>query len=124
MAIMIFIAYATLSPIQEWPTIGSSSVFEHLAALFAILIVRTSGALLELLRNFRPSRHGAPRQPRSALRVSCHITQFLSYDAIYEQIRNMLKFLKVRVFSENRFISRGVSLSCQARATAVYQDFV
>jgi VanZ family protein len=72
-AILAFIAYATLSPIQDRPTMASSPVLEHLAAfaalgalfrlgyprkpLFACLIVGASAVLLELLQNFLPSRH-------------------------------------------------------------------
>src|SRR5258708_17959990 len=72
-AILIFIAYATLSPIQDRPTLPASTTFEHLAAYaalgalfrlghprhlaFASLMVCGSGVLLELLQNLLPDRH-------------------------------------------------------------------
>jgi VanZ like family len=73
-ALLAFITFATLSPIQNRPTLPTSSNFEHLAA-FAVLgvlfclayprhtflasvIVLGSAALLESLQLLTPDRHG------------------------------------------------------------------
>jgi VanZ family protein len=73
-AFLCFIAYASLSPLEDRPTSLTSSDFEHLAA-FAVLgvlfclaypqriivvwmIVLGSAALLELLQLITPDRHG------------------------------------------------------------------
>ena len=71
--LLAFIVYATLSPIQNRPTLPISSNFEHLAAfavlgaLFCValprntiltgLIVLGSAALLEMLQLLTPDRH-------------------------------------------------------------------
>src|ERR1700716_4181698 len=71
---LAFIAYATISPIQDRPTLPTSSTFEHLAAfavlgalfclayprhaLLACVIVLGSAALLETLQFLTPDRHG------------------------------------------------------------------
>jgi VanZ family protein len=72
--LLLFIAYATLSPIQARPTISTSPDFEHLAA-FAILgmlfylayprrvalvclIVLGSAVVLEFSQLLTPDRHG------------------------------------------------------------------
>jgi VanZ family protein len=74
-ALLAFIAYATISPIQDRPTLPASSVsFEHLAAftvlgaLFCLayprqialvcLIVLGSAVLLEFMQLLTPDRHG------------------------------------------------------------------
>jgi VanZ family protein len=73
-ALLAFIAYATISPIQDRPTLPTSTSFEHLAAfavlgaLFSLayprqvalvcLIVLGSAVLLELLQLLTPDRHG------------------------------------------------------------------
>jgi VanZ family protein len=73
-ALLAFIAYATISPIQDRPTIPTSSSFEHLAAfavlgaLFCVayprhialvcLIVLGSAMLLEIMQLVTPDRHG------------------------------------------------------------------
>ena len=73
-ALLAFIAYATISPIQDRPTLATSNSFEHLAA-FAILgglfclayprqivlvflIVLGSAVLLEFAQLLTPDRHG------------------------------------------------------------------
>jgi VanZ family protein len=72
--LLAFIAYATISPIQDRPTLPASTSFEHLAAfailgaLFSLaypqkvvlvcLIVLGSAVLLELLQLLTPDRHG------------------------------------------------------------------
>jgi VanZ family protein len=72
--LLAFIAYATISPIQDRPTLPTSASFEHLAAfavlgaLFSLayprqvalvcLIVLGSAVLLELLQLLTPDRHG------------------------------------------------------------------
>ena len=73
-ALLAFIAYATISPIQDRPTLPTSSSFEHLAA-FAVLgglfcfayprqivlvclIVLGSAVLLEFAQLLTPDRHG------------------------------------------------------------------
>jgi VanZ family protein len=72
--LLAFIAYATISPIQDRPTLPMPSGFEHLAA-FAVLgalfclayprhialvcmIVLGSAALLEFMQLLTPDRHG------------------------------------------------------------------
>ncbi len=72
--LLAFVAYATISPIQDRPTLPTSTNFEHLAA-FAVLgamfslayprrlallclIVIGSAVLLELLQLLTPDRHG------------------------------------------------------------------
>jgi VanZ family protein len=74
-ALLAFIAYATISPIQDRPTLPMSSVsLEHLAAftvlgvLFCLayprqivlvcLIVLGSAVLLEIMQLLTPDRHG------------------------------------------------------------------
>jgi hypothetical protein len=73
-ASLCFIAYATFSPIQNRPTLPTSSGFEHLAAfavlgaLFCLayprqlilvcLIVFGSAVVLEILQFVTPDRHG------------------------------------------------------------------
>jgi VanZ family protein len=73
-ACLAFIAYATLSPIQNRPTSPTSSSLEHLAAfavlgaLFCLaypqqivlvcLIVFGSAVLLEIIQLLTPDRHG------------------------------------------------------------------
>src|SRR5258708_20730140 len=72
--IIAFILYATISPIQDRPTLPTSTSFEHLAAfavvgaLFSLayprqvalvcLIVLGSAVLLEFLQLLTPDRHG------------------------------------------------------------------
>lgn len=73
-ALFAFITYATVSPIQDRPTLPTSSSFEHLAA-FAILgatfclayprrialvclIVLGGAVLLEIMQFLTPDRHG------------------------------------------------------------------
>jgi VanZ family protein len=72
--LLAFIAYVTISPIQDRPTLPTSTSFEHLAA-FAVLgalfcmvyprhialvclIVLGSAALLEFMQLLTPNRHG------------------------------------------------------------------
>jgi VanZ family protein len=71
---LVFIAYATLSPIQSRPTLPTSVHFEHIIAFgvlgilfclsyprqatFACVIVFGSAALLEVCQLFTPDRHG------------------------------------------------------------------
>ena len=71
---LAFIAYATFSPIQDRPTLPTSSSFEHLAAFAVVgtlfcaayprhivlvcLIVLGSAVLLEILQLLTPDRHG------------------------------------------------------------------
>jgi len=71
--LLAFIAYATISPIQDRPTLATSTGFEHLAAfavlgaLFTLayprqvvlvcLIVLGSAVLLEILQLLTPDRH-------------------------------------------------------------------
>jgi VanZ family protein len=73
-ALLAFIAFATLSPIQDRPTLPTSSDFEHLAAfavlgvlfclayprhaILAAIIVLGGAALLESLQLLTPDRHG------------------------------------------------------------------
>jgi VanZ family protein len=73
-ALLAFIVYATISPIQDRPTLPTSSSFEHLAAfavlgaLFCLayprqivlvcLIVLGSAVLLEFAQLLTPDRHG------------------------------------------------------------------
>ena len=73
-ALLAFIAYATISPIQDRPKLPTSSSFEHLAAfavlgtLFCLayprhialvcLIVLGSAVLLEFAQLLTPDRHG------------------------------------------------------------------
>ena len=72
--LLAFIAYATISPIQDRPSLPMPSSFEHLAtfavlgALFCLvyprhiafvcLIVLGSAVLLELAQLLTPDRHG------------------------------------------------------------------
>jgi VanZ family protein len=72
--LLAFIAYATVSPIQDRPSLPTSSSFEHIAAfvalglafclayprhtLFACLIVVGSAVLLEVFQLITPDRHG------------------------------------------------------------------
>jgi glycopeptide antibiotics resistance protein len=73
-ALLAFIAYATISPIQARPTLPASTSFEHLTA-FAVLglllflayprhialvclIVLGSAVLLEIMQLLTPDRHG------------------------------------------------------------------
>jgi VanZ family protein len=72
--LLAFIAVATLSPIQDRPTLPTSSNFEHVAAfavlgilfclayprhtILAAIIVLGSAALLESLQLLTPDRHG------------------------------------------------------------------
>jgi VanZ family protein len=72
--LLAFIVYATISPIQDRPTLPTSTSLEHLAAfavlgaLFSLayprqvalvcLIVLSSAVLLELLQLLTPDRHG------------------------------------------------------------------
>jgi Na+/proline symporter len=73
-ALLAFITFATISPIQDRPTLPTSSSFEHLAAfgvlgaLFCLayprhialvcLIVLGGAVLLELVQLLTPDRHG------------------------------------------------------------------
>lgn len=73
-AFLAFIAFATLSPIQDRPTVPISSNFEHvgafavLGALFCLvyprhvllvcIIVFGGATLLEIFQLFTPDRHG------------------------------------------------------------------
>lgn len=73
-ALLAFIAFATLSPIQDRPTLPTPSNFDHLAAfavlgvlfclayprhtVLAAIIVLGSAALLESLQLLAPDRHG------------------------------------------------------------------
>jgi hypothetical protein len=73
-ALLVLIAFATISPIQYRPTLPISSSFEHLAAFavlgalfylsyprhiaFVCLIVLGSAVLLELVQQLTPDRHG------------------------------------------------------------------
>jgi len=72
--LLAFIAYATISPIQDRPTLPTSTSFEHLAAFAALgglfclayprqivhvcLIVLGSAVLLEFAQLLTPDRHG------------------------------------------------------------------
>ena len=72
--ILAFIAYATVSPIQDRPTLPTSPNFEHFAAfavlgamfclgyprqtILVCLVVIGSAILLELLQLLTPDRHG------------------------------------------------------------------
>jgi VanZ family protein len=72
--LLAFIAYATISPIQNRPTWATSTGFEHLSAfavlgaLFTVayprqvvlvcLIILVSAVLLEILQLLTPDRHG------------------------------------------------------------------
>jgi VanZ family protein len=72
--LLAFIAYATISPIQDRPTLPTSTSLEHLAAfavlgaLFCLayprdialvcLIVLGSAVLLEIMQLLTPDRHG------------------------------------------------------------------
>lgn len=72
--LLAFIAYATMSPIQDRPSLPASSSFEHIIAFallgfafdiaypqklrFVCLIVFGSAVLLEVLQVFTPDRHG------------------------------------------------------------------
>src|SRR5258708_38602865 len=72
--LLAFILYATISPIQDRPTLLTSTSFEHLAAFAALgalfslayprqvalvcLIVLGSAVLLEILQLLTPDRHG------------------------------------------------------------------
>jgi len=71
--LLIFIAFATLSPIQDRPTLPTSTLFEHVTAFatlgalfclgypreirFVCLLVGGSAALLELMQLLLPDRH-------------------------------------------------------------------
>jgi hypothetical protein len=72
--VLVFIAYVTIGPIRDRPTLPTSSSFEHLAA-FAVLgalfclayprriilvcvIVLGSAASLEIMQLLTPDRHG------------------------------------------------------------------
>ena len=73
-ALLAFIAFATISPIQDRPTLATSSSLEHLAAFAALgilfsvayrkqfalvcLIVFGSAVLLEFAQLLTPDRHG------------------------------------------------------------------
>jgi VanZ family protein len=73
-ACLAFIAYATISPIQNRPTLPTSSSLEHLAAfavlgalfsfanprqiVFVCLIVFGSAVVLEVFQFLTPDRHG------------------------------------------------------------------
>lgn len=73
-ALLAFIVFATLSPIQNRPTLPTSSNFEHLTAfavlgvlfslgyprhtVVATIIVLGSAVLLESLQLLTPDRHG------------------------------------------------------------------
>jgi hypothetical protein len=73
-ALLFLIACATISPIQDRPTLLTSSSFEHLAAFavlgalfylayprhiaFVSLIVLGSAVVLELVQQLTPDRHG------------------------------------------------------------------
>jgi VanZ family protein len=75
--VLAFIAYATISPIQDRPTLPTSSGFEHLTAfavlggLFCLaypqhtlivgLIVLASAVFLEILQLLTSDRHGRIR---------------------------------------------------------------
>jgi hypothetical protein len=72
--LLAFIVHATISPIQDRPTLPTSTSFEHLAAfavlgvLFCLayprqiglvcLIVLGSAVLLEIMQLLTPDRHG------------------------------------------------------------------
>ena len=72
--LLAFIAYATISPIRDRPSLPMPSSFEHLAAFavlgtlfylayprriaFVCLIVLGSPVVLELLQQLTPDRHG------------------------------------------------------------------
>ncbi len=74
---LAFIVYATISPVQDRPTLPTSSAFEHsiafavLGILFCLaysrrvilvwLVVLGSAVTLELLQFFTPDRHGRVR---------------------------------------------------------------
>jgi VanZ family protein len=73
-SLLAFIAYATVAPIQDRPSLPASPSFEHVAAfvalgiafcfayprqtLFAGLIVVGSAVLLEIFQLITPDRHG------------------------------------------------------------------
>jgi VanZ family protein len=75
-AVLAFIIYATVSPLQDRPTLSGSADLEHIGAfavlggLFCLvyprhivlvcLIVLGSAALLEVLQLLTPDRHGRP----------------------------------------------------------------
>jgi VanZ family protein len=72
--LLAFITYATISPIQDRPTLSVSPDFERLAAfvvlgalfclayprrfVFVCLVVLGSAALLEIAQQLTPDRHG------------------------------------------------------------------
>ena len=70
--ILAFILYATISPIQDRPTLLTSTSFEHFAALLGALfslayprqvalvclVVLGAAVLLEVLQLVTPDRHG------------------------------------------------------------------
>ena len=72
--LLAFIAYATISPIQDRPTLVTSTSIEHLAAFVALgglfclayprqivlvcLVVLGSAVLLEFAQLLTPDRHG------------------------------------------------------------------
>jgi hypothetical protein len=72
--LLAFIAYATISPLQDRPTLSTSSSFEHLAAfavlgglfclayprrIFLVCLIVLGGAvMLELLQLVTSDRHG------------------------------------------------------------------
>jgi VanZ family protein len=72
--LLAFIAYATISPIQDRPSLTASSSLEHLVAfaclgalfclayprhiLLVCVVVLGSAALLELMQLLTPDRHG------------------------------------------------------------------
>ena|ERR1700722_17922193 len=73
-AVLCFVAYATLSPIEARPTLSTSPSFEHLVAfatlgllfcvayprhtVFVCVIVLGSAVLLEVAQLITPDRHG------------------------------------------------------------------
>ncbi len=73
-AVLIFIVYATISPIGDRPSMPASTTFQHLAAFAALgalfclayprqiplvcLIVLGSALSLELMQMLTPDRHG------------------------------------------------------------------
>jgi VanZ family protein len=73
-ALLAFIAYATITPVQDRPNLSDSAALEHIAAFAALgglfclayprrtvlvcLVVLGSAALLEMMQLLTPDRHG------------------------------------------------------------------
>lgn len=85
--LLAFIAFATLSPIQDRPTLPTSTTFEHVAAFavlgalfclgyarqigFVCLVVGGSAAFLEMMQLFLPDRHARLQDLAEKLAGGC-----------------------------------------------------